>query len=174
VNAISGQRQNIVDTFTSLDTLAAKLVTNRAVVQRFIDSLASTTSLLADERVNFRNALVKLSRTVEVVAKFARDNKEKLKGTVGDIADVSDILLSRKPQLEEFIQEMPLLLQNIQRARVPSGLLIRGPLVDILAGQILEPICKQLPASLCDLVGTNPVGGLINLLQGLLKPLAKP
>jgi phospholipid/cholesterol/gamma-HCH transport system substrate-binding protein len=168
VNGVSQQRDNIVGTFNSLDTLAAKLVENRQVVQDFVDSLAATTRLLADERVNFRDALVKLSRTVEVVAKFAQDNKAELKGAVADVAAVADILLSRRGQLEEFLETTPLVMQNIVRARAPGGVLIRAPIGSALTGGLLTPICNQLPANVCDVVGTNPVGPLIDLLEELL------
>jgi len=168
VNGVSQQRENIVGTFNSLDTLAAKLVENRQVVQDFVDSLAATTSLLADERVNFRDALVKLSRTVEVVAQFAKNNKAELKGAVADVADVADILLSRKAQLGEFLEVTPLVMQNILRARAPGGLLIRAPIGSALTGGLLTPICQQLPANICDVLGTNPVGPLVDLLEQLL------
>ncbi|HSV41195.1 MAG TPA: MCE family protein [Nocardioidaceae bacterium] len=168
VNSVSAQRENIVGTFNSLDTLASNLVQNRQVVQDFVDSLAATTRLLADERVNFRDALVKLSRTVEVVAKFAQDNKDKLKGAVSDVAVVTDILLSRKPQLEEFIEVAPLVLQNLQLAKAPGGILIRAPFGDILTGGVLSQVCNQLPVSLCDIIGSNPVGPLVDLIEQLL------
>jgi len=168
VNGISAQRDNIVGTFNSLDTLAAKLVENRAVVQQFLDSVAATTQLLAAERTNFRDALVKLSKTVEVVSKFARVNKDKLKGTVADVADVSDILLSRKGQVEEFIELMPLVAQNLVRARDPQGILIRAPLADILGGDLLTSLCTQLPPSVCDLIGSDPTGPLADLIERLL------
>jgi len=168
VNGISAQRDNIVGTFDSLDTLAAKLVENRAVVQQFLDSVAATTQLLAAERTNFRDALVKLSRTVEVVSKFAENNKDRLRGTVADVADVSDILLSRKGQVEEFIELMPLVAQNLVRARDPQGILIRAPLADIVGGDLLASLCTQLPPSVCDLIGSNPTGPLVDLIQQLL------
>jgi len=169
VNGIHGQRDNIVGTMTSLDKLVTKLVENKQVVQRFIDSLAATTQILAAERTNFREALVKLSQTVEVVAKFAKDNKNQLKATVEDVADVSDILLSRKPQVEEFLEVMPLLEQNLIIMRQRSGgLMVRAPLGDAIGGDLLHDLCQQLPANVCEVIGTDPTGPLVELLKKLL------
>ena len=170
VNGISEQREDIVGTMSSLDELATELVQNRAVVQSFLDSVAATTALLASERANFRRALVKLSRTVEVVATFAQENKAKLKGTVADVADVSDILLARRKQVEEFIELMPLVAQNLVRIRVPSGVLIRAPLADILGGDSLNALCKQLPVDVCQFVGVDPTGPLVDLIEQLIGP----
>lgn len=172
VNGVSGQRENIVGTMTSLDGLATELVRNRSTIQEFIDSVAATTTILAQERENFRSALTKLQRTVELVATFAERNKDQLKGTVSDVADVSDILLSRRPQLEEFITTMPLAMQNLARAGVPEGILIRAPLGDILTGGALQDLCQTLQQQgLCDLVGSDITGALADLLEDLGLPI---
>jgi phospholipid/cholesterol/gamma-HCH transport system substrate-binding protein len=168
VDGVDGQRQNVVQTMSALNHLASKLVTNRRLVQRFVDSVAGTTRLLAKERGDFRRALVRLSHTVDVVAKFAKDNRDRLKSTLGDVADVSDILLSRKAQVAEFIEEMPLLSQNIQRTRTQGGVNIRAAIANSLGGPLLAEICRQVPASLCDMVGPDPTGPLVDLLDKLL------
>ena len=171
VNGISGQKDNIVGTMQSLDVLVSKLVENRAVVQQFLDSVAGTTQLLASEKENFRAAIVTLQQAVAVVAKFAKQNKDKLKSTVADVADVADILLSRQPQLEEFLETMPLVAQNFTRIKDPDGLLLRVPFSTVLGGPVLQQLCQSLGPQLCSLVDGGVVGPLGELLAPILGPI---
>ena len=55
VSTMSGQRKDFAETIVSLDVLVGTIAENDQTVRTFVDQVADASSLLADERGNFRN-----------------------------------------------------------------------------------------------------------------------
>jgi len=164
VSAMSGQREDFAETVVSLDTLVASIADNDETVRTFIGQVADASSLLADERGNFRRALRALDRAVTVVAQFAVDNRDQVVDTFDGATEVFRTMLSKRQSLEEVLRVMPVALENLMRLPVASGRIPTrvDPLVIAPLGNELRKLCRLLPLGLCDLLsGTDPLGGLL-------------
>jgi phospholipid/cholesterol/gamma-HCH transport system substrate-binding protein len=164
VSAMSGHREDFAETIVSLDILVASIAENDETVRTFIGQVADASSLLADERHNFRSALRALDRAVTVVARFAVDNRDQVVDTFDNATQVFRTMLSKRRSLEEVLRVMPVALENLMRLPVASGRIPTraDPLVIAPLGNELRKLCQLLPLGLCDLLsGTDPLGGLL-------------
>lgn len=164
ISTMSGQREDFAETVVSLDSLVGTIADNDDTVRRFVDQVADASSLLADERGNFRSALRALDRAVTVVAKFAVDNRDDVVETFQQSTEVFRTMLGKRQALAEILRVMPVALQNLERLPVSGGRLPTrvDPLVIAPLGNELRELCEHLPLGLCDLLsGTDPLGGVL-------------
>lgn len=155
---VSGQRGDLIGTLDSLDELVAAIAENERTVRAFLRKVAQGTSLLNDQRQEFKATLRALDRAVRTVADFAVKNREEIVATLNGSADVMETVMDRQKQLAEILEVMPLALQNLQAAtngdRVPMRI---DPLVIAPLGDQLSQLCDQLPGDLSELVcGLDP------------------
>ncbi len=163
VTTMSGQREDFAETIVSLDILVSTIAENDDTVRTFVDQIAAASSLLADERGNFRDALRALDRAVTVVAEFAVDNRDEVVRTFDNATKVFRTMLSKRAALTEILRVMPVALENLVRlpvnGRVPTRV---DPLVIAPLGNEIRELCELLPLGLCDLLsGTDPLGGVL-------------
>jgi phospholipid/cholesterol/gamma-HCH transport system substrate-binding protein len=164
VSTMSGQRKDFAATIVSLDILVGSIAENDDTVREFIDQVADASTLLADERGNFRSALRALDRAVTVVARFAVDNRDEVVDTFENATEIFETMLGKRKSLTEILRVMPLTLENLMRLPVESGRIPTrvDPLVIAPLGNELRKLCQMLPLGLCDLLsGTDPLGGLL-------------
>lgn len=160
VNGLHAQRDNIASTLRSLDVLLAAISADESTAREFIRQVTEATDLLADERENFRTALRSLDRAVTVVAQFAVDNRAEIVQALDGSTRLMRTILDKQGALTEILRVMPLALQNLQRARDGDRLpVIFDPVALDPLGGILGDICDQLPPAICNLLGTDPLGG---------------
>ncbi len=158
ISTMSGQREDFAETIVSLDVLVGTISENDQTVRTFVDQVADASTLLADERGNFRKALRALDRAVTVVAQFAVDNRDAVVDTFDNTTKVFRTMLSKRDALNEVLRVMPVALENLMRLPVNGRIPTRvDPLVIAPLGNELRKLCKQLPLGLCDLLsGTDP------------------
>ncbi len=160
VNGIHGQRDNIASTLRSLDVLLAAVSANESTAREFIRQVTDAADLLADERENFATALRSLDDAVTVVARFAVDNREQIVEALDGSTRLMRTILEKQRNLTEILRVMPLTLQNLQRARIGDRIPVTfDPVVLTPLGGIINDICDQLPPAICQLFGTDPLGG---------------
>jgi virulence factor Mce-like protein len=155
---VGGQRGEIVATLDSLDSLVASIDANEQTVRKFLRRVAEGSSLLNDQRTEFRGSLRALDRAVKTVAAFAVQNRGQIVKALDGSADIMNALMKKQQQLSEILEVMPLALQNLRRAdhngRVPMRI---DPLILAPLGDQLSQACTNLPLNLCDLIGgTDP------------------
>jgi phospholipid/cholesterol/gamma-HCH transport system substrate-binding protein len=162
VNTISGERQNIASTMRSLDALTTAIAQNQQLVRQFITSVSQASQLLADERQNFRSTLVSLGDAVTLVADFAHQNRQQLVKALDQAVSVMQTLMSRKDQLTETLQVMPVALQNLERILHGDRLEVRVDPTVILPGiaTVVDTLCSNPQANtMCAAFGPS----LLNL-----------
>ncbi len=167
VNAISGQRENIVGTVKSLDTLTGTIASNQKLVRTFIDQISDASQLLADERNNFSAALRSLSRAVTAVADFAHQNRQQLVTALDRSGDLMTSVLSRRGPLTEVLRVMGLALQNMRATLKEGRLVVRvDPTLITPLGGILTSLCQSAPVNICSAIGPSlfNLNNLLNLL----------
>ena len=158
ISTMSGQRKDFAETIVSLDVLVGTIAENDQTVRTFVDQVADASSLLADERGNFRKALRALDRAVTVVAQFAVDNRDEVVDSFENTTKVFRTMLSKREALNEILRVMPVALENLMRLPVNGRIPTRvDPLTIAPLGEEIRKLCRQLPLGLCDLLsGTDP------------------
>lgn len=168
VNGISAQRSNITATVTSLDTLFSKIAADQQTARTFIQQVAKASQILAEERVNFQEALRSLKVAVTATAEFAKTNRTEIIGAMNNTSSILESILERRTQLTEVLEVFPVGLQNLKQA-VKNGRLVTriDPLQLTSLGGLLDGICDTGGLStLCDQLGTKTVGDLLAVLLG--------
>lgn len=170
VEAVSGQKDNIIGTLGSVDVLTRTLAANEKTIREFTATVATATKLLADERGNLRRALTTMSTSITVVAAFADKHRNQITGSVNKLTDVIEDLLGNQANLKKMIEVMPLALQNVLSAEGPDGVTNArlSPTFLTPLGSALQAACQRLPADLCDTIALTPGTPLSDLLEGLL------
>ena len=163
---VDGQKDDLVGTITSLDTLVRRINDNQATVRTFIKQVAAASELLASQREEFRAALRSLDRAVTTVAEFSATNRGQIVKTLDASSTLMRTVTGKQQQVGELLEVLPLVLQNLQRADNGGTLPARmDPLVLAPLGSTLTKLCGQLPLHLCDVLdGTNVLTDLGELL----------
>ena len=160
VNGIHAQRDNFASTLRSLDVLLAAVSANESTAREFIRQVTEASDLLADERENFRTALRSLDDAVTIVAQFAVDNRAQIVEALDGSTRLMRTILEKERNLTEILRVMPLSLQNLQRARVGDRIKVTvDPIVLTPLGDLLNRVCDRLPPAICQLIGSDPLGG---------------
>ncbi len=163
VTTLNGQRDDLFGTITNLQDFTTTLANSDTTVRNFNRDLAAVSEQLADERGDLATAIKQLSVALGEVASFVRENKKDLTANVSDLASVTKVLVKQKSALEEFLDDAPTALSNLQLAYNPvSGTLDTrdngagqteanplGPLCNLLitVGQGAE-LCQQVAGAL--------------------------
>jgi phospholipid/cholesterol/gamma-HCH transport system substrate-binding protein len=169
-NGISAQRKNATSTLVALDGLTRKLAVNQQVVRTFIRQVSEASSLLAQERGNFKASLRNVTKMIRVVARFAHRNRADITSAVDRTNHVMRNVLSRRQQVAQILRVMPLATENLHNMMGPDGRLrVRLDITSLLpvVGPILGKVCQLLPADACTAIGLDPAG-LIDVITGLL------
>lgn len=160
VDGIHAQRDDLASTLRSLDVLLAAVSANESTAREFIRQVTEASDLLADERANFRTALESLDDAVTVVARFAVDNRDQIVEALDGSTRLLRNILEKQRNLTEILRVMPLALQNLPRAREDGRIKVTvDPIVLTPFGDVLADVCDRLPQAICQLIGTDPLGG---------------
>jgi virulence factor Mce-like protein len=169
MESLSEHRGDLTGTIRALDGLTAAVAANEHVIDEFAVSVSDATNLFADESQEFARALDSLTRALRTLARFARDHRGALRGSLGDLTWTLDQLLEHQRSLAESIEVLPLTLQNTGMAISGDDRLnVRLPPEHISPRQELTgPLCDELPANACDRLGADPrLGDLLGVTTG--------
>jgi phospholipid/cholesterol/gamma-HCH transport system substrate-binding protein len=165
VDSISDQRGNITSTVKSLDNLTGTIAANQQLVKNFITQVSQASTLLAGERQNFQSSLRALSSAVTQVADFAHQNRQQLVSVLSQSSTVLKSLLTKRSQLTEILQVMPVTLQNLHSIYHNGRIRVRvDPTVLTPLGSLVNTLCVALPTDICAAFGPSLLN-LSNLLQ---------
>lgn len=158
MRVLAGHRHDLTGTIRSLDGLTGALAANDGTIRHFVDSVAGATHLMATERQEFGQTMTALSTLLRVLARFAREHQTRLRDGVTGLTTVTRTLLRHQHQLAETVENLPMLSQNLGAAIDRDGRLrVKLPANDLAPqNQWLDSLCAQLPAHVCDQLGTSP------------------
>lgn len=166
---VSSQRQQLVDTLTSIDTLVNQVAANERTERSFVSQVAQASSMLAGQRKEFKQTLTSLDTAVTDLAQFSADNKDSIVGSMNQVSDLITAVNAKKDQLSEVLRDLPLALENLQRADRGGTLPARvDPLVLTPLSGLLNQVCTIAPLNLCDVLDGTDVLGNVQDLLGLL------
>lgn len=157
VGTLSNQRDDLFGTIRNLQDFTTTVATSDRTIRNFNSDLADVASQLDDQKADLASAVKALSVALGEVATFVKANSADLTANIDNLTTVTSVLVRQKRALEEFIDNSPTALSNLQLAYNPrSGTLdtrdnnesqvtpqgvICNLLVTVGAGQV----CDSLP-----------------------------
>jgi ABC-type transporter Mla subunit MlaD len=91
---------------------------------------------------------------VATIAEFARNNRQEFIDSLGNITTTMRTLLSRRRQLTEVLQVLPLAAQNLERTKRRDNRIrvrVEPERIAPVAGTLLELCQEDLAGTICEL-----------------------
>lgn len=167
---VAAQREQFAAMLTSVDTLVNQVADNEQTERAFIKQVADASQMLAGQRDEFKQTLTSLDEAVTQLAAFSVANKGAIVGTLNDSASLIKKLNTKQAAIAEILRDLPLALQNLQRADQGGTLPARiDPVVLTPVSGLLQQLCKGgLVGTVCNLIDGTDITGNLSELLGLL------
>ncbi|MFD7658443.1 MCE family protein [Actinosynnema sp. NPDC059797] len=118
--ALAGSRDDLFGTVDHLQSFTSLLAANDEQVGRLADQLADVSGFFAAERDDLGAALGELAGALEGVRAFVRDNRERVRSGVADLAVLTGSLARQRESLAEALEVAPVALHNVIGAYDPE------------------------------------------------------
>lgn len=158
------------------------LMTELDARQVSIDQLVSDLGALGDEwsahDLDIAQPLQDLKTVFDRIDRFTTEHGDDVGAIAGNMRTLGDTLTTRQPGLAEFMDLVPLLMQNLSRTVGPDdrGRIRLNISTALTQFAVAQPLCAQYPMPLCTGAGfTNPISfpvsasdplGLASLMSG--------
>lgn len=142
------------------------LATNDKTVRRFNQSLSDASSMLADERQELSASLHNLATALGQVSSFVKENREVLGRNIKGLNRVSQVLVDRRDELDQILDDAPLALNNLALTYNPEA----GTLdTNANLGEVVNQVQSDPSNFLCGFVSqADSSGALCDLVQQAL------
>ena len=142
------------------------LATNDKTVRRFNQSLSDASSMLADERQELSASLHNLATALGQVSSFVKENREVLGRNIKGLNRVSQVLVDRRDELDQILDDAPLALNNLALTYNPEA----GTLdTNANLGEVVNQVQSDPSSFLCGFVSqADSSGALCDLVQQAL------
>jgi phospholipid/cholesterol/gamma-HCH transport system substrate-binding protein len=163
MTTLANGRDDLFGTVRNLQSLTSALAASDTQIKHFEEQLAQVSGDLASERSDLGEALHNLGGALSQVAKFVKDNQNKLHVDLDGLKVISGILIKEQGALNETMAVAPVALANIVHAYQPNigAIATRGNLASLTD-----------PTNVCQ---TLNIGGYLDAVNKLLPPsLLKP
>jgi phospholipid/cholesterol/gamma-HCH transport system substrate-binding protein len=114
LGTLDDNRTGLVDVIGHLNQFTTALASDDGGVRAVNSDLAQVATFLADERQDLDTALRTLSVALGEVGTFVRGNRAVLARDVKGLAEVTTVLTRNQRALEEFLDDAPLALTNLE------------------------------------------------------------
>ncbi|MFI9505979.1 MCE family protein [Nocardia sp. NPDC052566] len=131
LNTLSDGRTDLFGTIRNLQKFVDVLSSSNEQIVQFGGRLASVSSVLAGVSTELGAGLDNLDSAIVDVKRFLDGNGGELTEGVQRLAEVTQILVDKRPQLEQALHSGPTALQNFYQIYQPST----GSLTGVLVGQ---------------------------------------
>ncbi|UDY23973.1 MCE family protein [Nocardioides sp. Kera G14] len=149
---LDNNKDKLFGSAQQLEGFINTLAKNDDTVRNFNTSIASVSDLLAGERNDLASSLRNLASALGDVQTFVKENKDVLHSDIHSLNQLSKVVVKRRDQLSETLDNAPLALDNLFHAYNPqSGTLDTNSNLD-----------KALPFDLA-----NPTVALCTILDNL-------
>ena len=147
IKTLSDGRVDLFATIRNLQVFVSALSASDNQLVEFGGRLASVSDVLAKQSINLGTALQSLDVAVVEVERFVRENRDGLKTSVQGLAEVTQVLADKRPQLEQVLHSAPTALGNFFN--------------------IYQPANNALTASLAISNFQNPINFICGAIAGL-------
>ncbi|GAA3462925.1 MCE family protein [Saccharothrix longispora] len=117
---LAGSREDLFGTVDNLQAFTGMLAADDEQVGRLADQLADVSGFFAAERDDLGTALGELAGALEQVRTFVRDNRERVRSGVDDLAVLTGSLVRQQQSLAEVLDVAPVALHNVVGAYDPA------------------------------------------------------
>lgn len=164
---VSANRENIVGTIRSLETLTSVIATHESTVRAFIQNGSDAAQMLASERFALAGALTSLSHSIDAVSTFAHSHERALHDDITALTDVLRRTAQSRTDLNAALDTLPLAGQNLLRA-VSHGRLRaqQDPATLVPIGGFIQKACDLVPGKCVGLSVPPSTSGILQLLLG--------
>lgn len=185
MHTLSEGRTDLFSTIRNLQAFVTALSSSNEQIVQFSGHLASVSSVLASSSDELGTALSDLDLAVGDVQRFVRDNRDGLSESIERLADATQVLTDKRPEIEQVLHSGPTSLANFYQIYKPAQGSMTGAIalsnfknpiqwicgsieaIDTGTSQNSADLCKQyLGPVLSTMIGnypgflTNPVAGV--------------
>jgi len=121
IKTLSDGRVDLFGTIRNLQVFVSALSASDNQLVEFGGRLASVSDVLAKNSTSLGNALSSLDVAVAEVERFVRENRDGLRTSVQNLADVTQVLADKQPQLEQVLHSAPTALANFFNIYQPAN-----------------------------------------------------
>lgn len=120
IGILSDGRTDLFATVRNLQAFVSALANSNEQIVQFGGRLASVSDVLATNSDELGNALNDLDTAVGDLQRFLADNGQALSEGVGRLADATQVLAAKRPQLEQVLHVAPTALSNFNNIYKPA------------------------------------------------------
>ncbi|MEO9221487.1 MAG: MCE family protein, partial [Mycobacteriaceae bacterium] len=121
IKTLSDGRVDLFSTIRNLQVFVSALSASNTQLVEFGGRLASVSDVLAKQSTNVGTALQSLDVAVVEVERFVRENRDGLRTSVQGLAQVTQVLADKRPQLEQVLHSAPTALANFFNIYQPAN-----------------------------------------------------
>jgi phospholipid/cholesterol/gamma-HCH transport system substrate-binding protein len=163
---LDDNKDELFSSAAQLQSFISTLAQNDSTVRSFNTSLARVSDMLAGERGDLAASLRNLATALGDVTTFVRTNKDVLRSDISGLNRVAKVLVKRRNELNEILDDAPLALNNLYYAYNPdTGTLdTSANLASTLGNAVNDPAL-----TLCTFLNqADKSGGLCRLVDSVL------
>lgn len=117
---LSEGRTDLFSTIRNLQAFVTALSSSNEQIVQFSGNLASVSSVLASSSDELGTALGDLDLAVDDVQRFVQDNRVGLSESVARLADATQVLTDKRPEIEQVLHSGPTSLANFYQIYKPA------------------------------------------------------
>lgn len=121
ITTLSDGRVDLFATIRNLQVFVSALAASDDQIVAFGGRLASVSDVLAKNSTSLGNALSSLDVAVGEVERFVRENRDGLRNSVESLADVTQVLANKRPEIEQVLHSAPTALANFFNIYQPAN-----------------------------------------------------
>ena len=185
MRTLSEGRTDLFSTIRNLQTFVSVLSSSNEQIVQFGGRLASVSDVLAQSSDQLGVSLSELNIAVGDVQRFVQDNRAGLTESVQRLADATEVLARKRPEIERVLHSGPTSLANFYNIYKPAQGSLTGALainnlanpVEWMCGSVAaaanatsersEELCRQQLGPVLSSINANYLPLLVNPLAGV-------
>ncbi|MFE3293452.1 MCE family protein [Rhodococcus sp. NPDC059234] len=166
MKTLSDGRTDLFGTIRNLQAFVTALSSSNQQIVQFGGRLASVSSMLADNSDELGKALGDLDLAMGDVQRFVKENRESLTEQIGRLADATEVLVQKRPELEQVLHVAPNALANFNNIYAPAQGSLNGAFAASNAQNPITMVCGLVQG-----LETNDSGKSADLCKEFLGPV---
>ncbi|MCJ0902915.1 MCE family protein [Rhodococcus sp. ARC_M6] len=146
MHTLSEGRTDLFSTIRNLQAFVTALSSSNEQIVQFSGNLASVSSVLASSSDELGTALSDLDLAVGDVQRFVNDNRDGLSESVARLADATQVLTDKRPEIEQVLHSGPTSLANFYQIYKPAQGSMTGAIALSNVKNPIQWICGSIQA----------------------------
>jgi len=157
---VGGTTEDFTALVQNLDALVAAMDARQVSLDGLVNDLSALSTVADETDLDLAGPLADLEVVFAQLDSFVTEHRESFGGITRNLQEVGDVLVRNRSGLAEFMDLVPLMMQNLEATVGPDGrsrirLNVSTALTQFA---VAAPLCEQHPIPLCTGAGlTNPI-----------------